>query len=100
MVPGILPLISNWPGEVTIASATFELVSDTRVIGVPTFRMAECPTVRLTLPGSISTAAFGGGAAAAPDAAAAVTAATGFGAPWAQMTVVLPAMASRMMRLP
>ena len=35
IVPGILPLISNSLGDVTSASATSALVSDTRAIGLP-----------------------------------------------------------------
>ncbi len=34
MLPGSLPWTSSWLGDVTSASATSALVSDTRVIGV------------------------------------------------------------------
>jgi len=67
MVPGILPLISNWFGDVTSASATSALVSDTRAIGVPTSSTVERPTSRRTALGSVaaSTAAPAFGAATA-----------------------------------
>src|SRR5690348_15049172 len=102
MVPGSLPLTRSCPGAVTIASATSALVSDTRVIAVPTLTIAERPTDRRTALGTRSTAAAAGpGAAVALDAAAATwTGAAGAGVVWAHTTVVLPAIASRRMRLP
>src|SRR5947209_7049064 len=48
MVPGNLPLMSSWFADVTIASATSALVSDTREIGVPTSTTVERPTSRRT----------------------------------------------------
>ena len=44
MVPGVLPLTSSSFGDVTSASATSALVSDTRAIGLPTSTIVERPT--------------------------------------------------------
>ena len=49
MVPGALPLSSSSLGEVTIASATSGLVSETRVMAAPTSRTVERPTITLTV---------------------------------------------------
>ena len=62
IVPGALPWIRSCPGEVTIASATSGLVSETRVIGWPTVSSVERPTSSAT---SVSTGAAAAGAAAA-----------------------------------
>src|SRR6188474_599432 len=44
IVPGAFPCNSSCCGEVTIASATFGVVSDTRVIGSPTEITVDRPT--------------------------------------------------------
>src|SRR5688500_14885701 len=44
MGPAAVALSSSWLVDVTIASAMFVLVSDTRVIGVPTSSTADRPT--------------------------------------------------------
>ena len=46
--PAVLPLTSSSFGDVTSASATSALVSDTRAIGLPTSTMVERPTSRRT----------------------------------------------------
>src|SRR5687768_14518465 len=91
MVPGILPLISSWLGDVTSASATSALVSDTRAIGVPTSSTVERPTSRRTELGSASTAAT-----AVLGAATALAESTGDWAQtidpvWARATSRIPA---------
>ncbi len=45
-MPGSLPWIRSCVGPVTIASAIFSTVSDTRAIGDPTFSTVERPTIR------------------------------------------------------
>ena len=54
IVPGSLPLMSNWLGAVTSASAMSELVSDTRAIGLPMSISVERPTMSRTDVGSAS----------------------------------------------
>ena len=48
MVPGILPLTRSWLADVTTASATSALVSDTRAIALPTSTTVERPTSSFT----------------------------------------------------
>ena len=48
IVPGVLPLISSWFDDVTMASAMSALVSDTRAIGEPMSITIERPTIRCT----------------------------------------------------
>jgi hypothetical protein len=48
IVPGALPLTSSWLDEVTSASATSALVSETRVIGRSTSSTTERPTSSVT----------------------------------------------------
>ena len=48
MVPGALPLSSSSFGEVTIASAMSELVSEMRLIAAPMSSTVERPTITFT----------------------------------------------------
>ncbi len=64
IVPGALPWMRSWPGVVTIASATFGLVSETRVMVLPTLNSVERPTSSATSEVSASSA---GAAATVPS---------------------------------
>src|SRR5262245_14392240 len=75
MAPGTLPCTSNWFGDVTSASATSALVSDTREIGAPMSMSVERPTVRRTELASLT--GSGSPAAAALTGMAAATVAPG-----------------------
>src|SRR5229473_1399093 len=61
IVPGIFPLIRSWLGAVTRASATSALVSETRVIVVPTSSTIERPTRRRTVRALVTTDHLDGG---------------------------------------
>src|SRR5678815_4037618 len=80
MAPGVLPLTRSCFCEVTNASATSGLVSDTRVIGVPTSSTVDCPTMISTVLadsiGAPSALAAAGRAGAAGDGIATVDAGT------------------------
>src|SRR5688572_3095841 len=71
MAPGTLPCTSNWFGDVTSASATSALVSDTREIAEPTSISVERPTVSRTALESLS-----GSGSPAATALAGIAAAT------------------------
>src|ERR1051325_1549484 len=75
IAPGVLPLTSSCLDEVTSASATSGLVSDTRVIGVPTSSTVDCPTMTSTVfadsigaPSALAAGAAAGVPAAGPAA--------------------------------
>jgi hypothetical protein len=64
MVPGVLPCSRSWVLDVTMASATSALVSDTRVMGAPMSSTSERPVTIRTGMAGVSITALAAAAAA------------------------------------